>query len=104
MRTIVSAPRRAKSAFQNRCGYGSHWRMRKLLVPDELWALVEPLLPTEPPKSRDGRPRVPNRACLTGILFVLKTGSPWEMLPQEMGYGSGVTRWRRLRDCEKAGG
>jgi len=77
--------------------------MKKLLVPDELWALVAPLLPPAPPKPKGGRPRVPDRACLTGIIFVLKTGIPWEYLPQEMGCGSGVTCWRRLRDWQAAG-
>ena len=77
--------------------------MKKLLVSDELWAIVEPLLPTEPPKPKGGRPRVPDRAALTGIIFVLKSGIPWEMLPQEMGCGSGVTCWRRLRDWQDAG-
>ena len=72
--------------------------MAKELVTDELWEIVEPLLPPEPPKPRGGRPRVPNRAALTGIVFVLKTGMPWEMLPKEMGCGSGSTCWRRLRD------
>src|SRR5690348_13058210 len=78
--------------------------MNKRLVPDELWALIEPLLPPEPPKPKGGRPRVPDRAVLTGIILVLKTGMPWEMLPQEMGCGSGVTCWRRLRDWQHAGG
>lgn len=59
--------------------------MAKKIVPDELWQIVEPLLPPEPPKLDCGRPRVSNRAALTGILFVLKSGIPWEMLPQEMG-------------------
>jgi transposase len=77
--------------------------MSKLLVTDEVWALVAPLLPPEPPKPQGGRPRVPDRAWLTGILFVLKTGIPWEYLPVEMGCGSGVTCWRRLRDWQDAG-
>jgi len=77
--------------------------MSKPLVSDDLWAIVEPLLPAEPPKPKGGRPRVPDRAALTGILFVLKTGIPWEYLPQEMGCGSGVTCWRRLRDWQAAG-
>jgi transposase len=77
--------------------------MKKLLVSDELWAIVGPLLPPDPPKPKGGRPRVPDRACLTGILFVLKTGIPWEYLPVEMGCGSGVTCWRRLRDWQQAG-
>ena len=73
------------------------------LVSDELWAVVAPLLPPEPAKPKGGRPRVPDRAALTGIIFVLKTGIQWEMLPQEMGCGSGVTCWRRLRDWQAAG-
>ena len=72
------------------------------LVSDDLWAVVEPLLPTEPPKPKGGRPRVPDRACLAGIVFVLKSGIPWEMLPQELGCGSGMTCWRRLRDWQAA--
>jgi transposase len=77
--------------------------MAKPLVTDELWQVIEPLLPIEPPKPKGGRPRLDNRAVLTGILFVLKTGIPWEMLPQEMGCGSGMTCWRRLRDWQEAG-
>ena len=77
--------------------------MAKPILPDELWKIIEPLLPPEPPKPKGGRPRIPDRACLTGILFVLRTGIPWEYLPKEMGCGSGVTCWRRLRDWQKAG-
>jgi transposase len=77
--------------------------MSNPLVSDELWAIVAPLLPPEPPKPTGGRPRVPDRACLTGIIFVLKSGIQWELLPQEMGCGSGVTCWRRLRDWQEAG-
>jgi transposase len=73
------------------------------LVTDELWAVVESLLPPEPPKPKGGRPRVPDRAVLTGIVFVLRSGIPWEMLPREMGCGSGMTCWRRLRDWHEAG-
>ena len=77
--------------------------MSKPLVPDDLWAIIAPLLPSEPAKPKGGRPRIPNRACLTGILFVLRSGIPWELLPPEMGCGSGVTCWRRLRDWQEAG-
>jgi len=56
-----------------------------------LWAVIEPLLPAERPRPKDGRPPLPHRAALTGILFVLKSGIPWEMLPREMGSGSGMT-------------
>ena len=77
--------------------------MPKPLVTDELWAVIEPLLPKEPPKPKGGRPRVGDRAALTGILFVLKTGIPWEMFPKEMGCGSGMTCWRRLKEWHQAG-
>ena len=77
--------------------------MAKPLVSDELWQTIEPLLPKEKPKPKGGRPRVPDRNALTGIIFVLKSGLPWEMLPQEMGCGSGMTCWRRLRDWMEAG-
>ena len=77
--------------------------MSKALVSDELWEVIEPLLPVEPPKPKGGRPRVSDRATLTGIVFVLRSGIPWELLPQEMGCGSGVTCWRRLRAWQQAG-
>ena len=77
--------------------------MAKPIVSDELWGMVAPLLPPEPPKPQGGRPRLPDRAVLTGILFVLRTGIPWEWLPAEMGCGSGMTCWRRLREWQQAG-
>ena len=77
--------------------------MAQELVSDELWDHIEPLLPKRPLRHKGGRPPVPDRACLTGIWFILKSGIPWEMLPQEMGCGSGMTCWRRLRDWQRAG-
>ena len=77
--------------------------MARKLLPDTLWAEIEPLLPKEPPKPKGGRPPLPNRGALTDILFVLKSGIPWKMLPQEMGCGSGMTCWRGLRDWHQAG-
>ena len=76
--------------------------MGKLLVPDELWALVEPILPKHTPSPKGGQPRVADRVCLTGILFVLKTGIPWEFFPQEMGC-CGMPLWNRLDEWRKAG-
>ena len=73
------------------------------LVPDDLWAAIAPLLPPAPPKPKGGRPRVPDRAALGGVLFVLRTGIGWESLPRELGCGSGMTCWRRLRDWQAAG-
>jgi transposase len=77
--------------------------MAKELVSEELWEIVEPLLSPEPSKPKGGRPRVDDRAALAGIIFVLKSGIPWEMLPREMGCGSGVTCWRRLQEWQEAG-
>ena len=77
--------------------------MAKELVSDELWAVIEPLLPPDPPRPKGGRKRLPNRKVLTGILFVLKTGMGWEDLPPEMECGSGMTCWRRLRDWQTTG-
>lgn len=78
--------------------------MAKELVSDELWSIIAPLLPEHRAKPGErGRPPVSDRAALTGILFVLKSGIPWEMLPKEMGCGSGMTCWRRLRDWHEAG-
>jgi transposase len=77
--------------------------MLSRLVSDSLWLMIEPLLLPALSKSKGGRPHVPARAALIGILFVLRTGIPWEMLPAEMGCGSGVTCWRRLRDWQAAG-
>ena len=79
--------------------------MAKPMLSDELWTLIEPLLP--PPKKRrfthPGRKPLANRQALTGILFVLRTGIPWQYLPREMGCGSGMTCWRRLRDWKTKG-
>jgi transposase len=79
--------------------------MAEPLLNDDLWELVEPLLP--PPRKRrfrfPGRKPVEARRALTGVLFVLKTGIQWEDLPLEMGCGSGITCWRRLRDWQEAG-
>jgi transposase len=76
--------------------------MSKLLVTDDLWALVEPLLPKHEPGPLGGHPRVDGRVCLTGILFVLKSGIPWEDFPHEMGC-CGMTLWNRLHEWHAAG-
>jgi transposase len=79
--------------------------MDKPIIDDELWKRIEPLLPK--PKARrekyPGRKPVPDRAALSGIVFVLRTGLRWRDLPAEMGCGSGVTCWRRLRDWQEVG-
>ena len=79
--------------------------MPQVLVDDALWALIEPLLPKRRRRNRQyaGRKPIPDRAVLTGILFVLRSGIPWNMLPREMGCGSGTTCWRRLVRWQRAG-
>src|SRR4051794_41960927 len=76
------------------------------LISDELWALVEPLIPPREPAvhGRTGRPRTSDRDVLEGIAFVLSTGIGWTKLPTELGYGSGGTCWRRLHEWAEAGG
>ena len=75
------------------------------IVPDGLWQRIEPLLPKPVPRDprRPGRKRIPDRQVLSGILFVLHTGIQWEYLPQELGFGSGMTCWRRLEEWNRAG-
>lgn len=74
------------------------------IVSDELWARVEPLLPRRQRRFRyPGRRRLDDRQALQGILFVLHTGIAWGHLPAQLGFGSGVTCWRRLEEWEQAG-
>jgi transposase len=77
--------------------------MAKPLLPDDLWEIIKPILPEWTPSPKGGQPRLDDRKALMGILFVLKTGIPWEDLPQEMGCGCGMTCWRRLRDWQASG-
>lgn len=74
------------------------------IVPDDLWQRIEPLLPVKPRRLRSpGRRPLPDRLVLQGILFVLHTGIQWEFLPQQLGFGSGMTCWRRLEQWNRAG-
>lgn len=79
--------------------------MARPILDEALWEVIEPLFP--PPKKRrrrfPGRKPVDNRRALSAILFVLRTGLPWEDLPQELGWGSGMTAWRRLHAWQKKG-
>jgi transposase len=79
--------------------------MARELVPDEMWEAIEPLLPEQKPRRFrfPGRKPVERRKALAGILFVFKSGIPWQMLPQEMGCGSGMSCWRYLRAWQEAG-
>ena len=80
---------------------GRRWRSRWSATS---WELIEPLIPKVERRYRfPGRKRIEDRKVLTGIVFVLQTGIPWEYLPKEMGCGSGMTCWRRLREWQEAG-
>jgi len=77
--------------------------MKKELLPDALWEIIEPIIPTKQRRFQNpGRKRLDNRTVMQGILFVLKTGIPWEDFPNEMGC-SGMTLNRRLREWQSAG-
>jgi transposase len=76
--------------------------MAKPLVADSLWSVLQPLLPGKTRRSKfPGRKPIADRAALTGILFVLRSGMAWRDLPLELGCASGMTCWRRLRDWQK---
>lgn len=76
--------------------------MAQHLVEDELWAVFEPLLPYHTPSPLGGRPRASDRAALTGIVFVLRSGIPWEYLPPDLGCNA-MTCWRRLQEWQRDG-
>jgi transposase len=74
------------------------------VITDELWTRIEPLIPLRARRRRyPGRKPLDDRAVLTGILVVLARGIGFERLPKELGLGSGMTCWRRLRDWQQAG-
>lgn len=70
-------------------------------IPDDLWELIEPILPPDKPLGSNGRPRVLNRTVLNGILFVLRTGCQWKMVPHQ--YSSGSTCHLRFQTWVRAG-
>jgi len=64
-------------------------------IPDELWDKIVTVLPREKPENAVGRPIVPFRKVMDGVMYVLRTGCQWKMLPRE--YGSGSTCHRRFQ-------
>ena len=70
-------------------------------VPDEFWAEVRTLLPEDTRSPKGGRPPTPHRTIFNGILYVLRTGCQWKMLPRE--YGSGSAAHEHFQKWTKAG-
>jgi transposase len=70
-------------------------------VTDKQWEKIRPHLPQRKPGAKGGRPRVDDRRCFEGILWILWTGAQWSELPRQ--YGSPSTCWRRLREWEQSG-
>ncbi|RQS06476.1 transposase [Burkholderia sp. Bp8998] len=111
MRMLIDNMSQSESSLCERRGQDisatGHRRRRSGVVvgavTDDLWRALAPMLPVVTISPRGGRPRLDDRAALNGILFVLRTGIPWEDLPQEFGFGSGMTCWRRLRDWHENG-
>ena len=68
-------------------------------IPDKLWNEIRLILPKEKPFKTIGRPIAPYRKVLDGILYILRTGCQWKMLPSE--FGSGSTCHRRFQEWNK---
>lgn len=77
--------------------------MQASTLPDSVWEKIRPLLGEQPKNMRGGRPRMDDRACLAGIIHVLRSGVRWQRLPAELNCGSGMTCWRRLRAWQRGG-
>ena len=73
------------------------------LLSDTLWNAIAPWFPEHPPSAKGGRPRLSDRDCLRGILFVLREGIRWQSLPKELGCGSGSTCWQRFQEWTHTG-
>ena len=77
--------------------------MPRTELTDEQWSKIEPLLPPPRKNPKGGPTPKPNRPCLEGILWVLRSGASWQHLPRNEGYPSYSTCRRRLIEWEEAG-
>lgn len=78
--------------------------MRTDLMPEDLWEEIEEWLPAYPASPKGGGPRVPDRECMTALLYLLREGRTYRGPPcEELGCGSGTTVWRRLQEWTRAG-
>lgn len=87
------------------CHFKGNTKMNGGIVDEALWARIAPIVMpfSKPQAARGGREPVSDRAAITGILYVLRTGIRWNALPRDLGVGSGVSCWRRLRYWQSIG-
>jgi transposase len=76
-------------------------RKTKRVLADQQWERIAPHLPEHPPSPKGGRPRIPDRECLEGILWLLRSGARWQDIPVDL--PSGSTCWRRLQEWAAEG-
>ena len=79
------------------CCYNRHKSKNKhtiTKIPDKLWDTISHILPDEKPNNTIGRPVIPFRKVMDGIVYVLRTGCQWKMLPKEYGSGSSTCHRR----------
>ncbi len=76
----------------------NHHHHTIITIPGELWEEFKKILPKEKPSKTVGRPIVPYRKVLDGIIYILRTGCQWKMLPKEYGSGSTSTAHRRFQE------
>jgi transposase len=70
-------------------------------IPDELWDRVKVWIPKRRRSPEGGRPPIPDRVAMSGILYRLRTGCQWDAIPAE--FGSRSTCYRRFVEWTKAG-
>jgi transposase len=74
-------------------------------ISDALWERIESLLPNYKTSCKGGRPRLPLRNVVTGIVYVLRTGCQWKAMPAQFGSGSAIhayfQEWVHRRVFEK---
>ena len=73
----------------------------KPYLSDSQWVLIADLFPHPPVSRKGGRPRIPPRECLEGVIFIMRTGCGWDYLPNW--YPSPATCWRRLDEWTRTG-
>jgi transposase len=99
----MDTPRSAATAAPLEHDDPTLWR-----VDDALWALLAPILKSEKPRQKPGRPRRDDRAIFDGLIWLARTGAQWSQLPRDFGPKSTVherfTEWVETGALERAWG